>query len=532
MIVFDAESAAEAQLIGRSKCAKHGMQAVKDLFDKVGDFLVLAFHAECAKGSYLKEACVDGMAALFFVSLTCNLLKKSYKIVFWDPNYDEKEKKRCFQMANVWCSGKKAHIMMGDCCGICRSAEETAALYCCLGDCAECIVFDHHVLNVNNLKAHVEAQPNQNTSFKYIQTTLSCNGNPTTYDAFLMLDRLGGINQSLHTEMHTIALLAALSDACTMKQDLIPQYVAELEALGYKQENITQALYHQDFLVQQSSDCMIDKWMSLMQEDDEATRNTMAEEFQKEMQHYLSLNPKEMAPPNKTLRQKYAEIIKVLKGEMPATIKKKRPDEMKKMLEKCLPKSEFNFRDGAETLKFVFFPEDAAKWGRPAAMTASELCAEKKLAGILFAQQDNWSLRVDLGRFKPQGRTAHKIANQVLPFLLKQHYPLSSPESLDQVQVAGHPWACVIGPTASKEKLVFGWRGNLRFAQAVQFIDYSAQTTGEVVTKTSVSQEGREAKQDAVMKRPAGVSKKPSSKVHMFAFLIVVFLVAYRQLVW
>ena len=188
VIVFDAVSAAEARLMGGSQCAKHGMQAVKDLFDKVGDVLVLAFHAECAKGSFLKEACVDGMVALFFITQTCKWLEQSYKIVFFDPNYDAKEKERCFQLANVWCIGKKAYFMMGDCCGICGSAEETAALYCCLGDCAECIVFDHHELNLQKLKTHVKAQPPKNISFKYIQTTGSCNGNPTSYDAFLMLD--------------------------------------------------------------------------------------------------------------------------------------------------------------------------------------------------------------------------------------------------------------------------------------------------------------------------------------------------------
>ncbi len=93
--------------------------------------------------------------------------------------------------------------------------------------------------------------------------------------------------------------------------------------------------------------------------------------------------------------------------------------------------------------------------------------------------------------------------------------------------VAGHPWACVIGPTASKEKLMFGWNGGLRFAKAMQLMDYSAQTTDEVVTKTSVSEDGLKAEQDpVVMKRPGGVLKRPASKVHMFAFLVVVFLVA------
>ena len=98
---------------------------------------------------------------------------------------------------------------------------------------------------------------------------------------------------------------------------------------------------------------------------------------------------------------------------------------------------------------------------------------------------------------------------------------------LKLIKIAGHPWACVIGPTASKEKLIFGWNGDLRFAPAMQLMDYSAQTTDEVVTKTSVSEDGLKAEQDlVVMKRPGGVLKRPATKVHMFAFLVVVFLIA------
>ena len=104
-----------------------------------------------------------------------------------------------------------------------------------------------------------------------------------------MLDLLGGIQPSLREEMRTIALLASLSDACTMKHELIPKYIEELKTLGYQEKYIAEALYHQDFLVQQSSDCMIDKWMNLMKEDDEAQRTSMAEAFQTEMEHYLSL---------------------------------------------------------------------------------------------------------------------------------------------------------------------------------------------------------------------------------------------------
>ena len=69
--------------------------------------------------------------------------------------------------------------------------------------------------------------------------------------------------------------------------------------------------------------------------------------------------------------------------------------------------------------------------------------------------------------------------------------------------------------------------GGSSLTKAMQLMDYSAQTTDEVVTKTSVSEEDLKSERDhVVMKRPAGVLKRPASKVHMFAFLVVVFLVA------
>ena len=529
VIVFDAQTAEEAQYVVGSQRAKPGLQPIKDLFKEVGEILVLAFHAECAQGSFLKEACVDGMASVFFVALSCKLQNQPYKIMFWDPNYTGDEKERCFKLANWWSTGNKAYVMMGDCCAICDSPEDTAQLYSSLGKSVCCIPFDHHVSNLDKLKAHIKQKPPQNVSFKYIQTTLSCKGNPTTYDAFLMLDMLGGIQPSLREEMRTIALLASLSDACVVKPDLIEEYMNDLKEMGYKRKNIMLALHHQDFVVQQSSDCMIDKWMDLMKENDLEKRNNMAEVFQTEMQHYLSLEENNLTSSSKTLRQKYAEVINVMKGEMQPTIKKKKPHTMKEMLDECLPAKVFYYRDGEVSLKFVFLPEGAAEWGRPAALLASDLCAEYGLAGIFFAQRNVWSLRVDLKRFKHQGKTALDIGQMVRDSLIKQHYGLSTTSSLDKVEVGGHAGACVLGPLASRDKLIFGWNEKLCFTDALQLSEYFANTPSVVVTKTSDSEERLEEQRvPGVLKRKrsAGVLKKPSTKVHMFSLLVVVFLIA------